>query len=547
MALLDGKYEILGEQSVGAGVSRMRATTPDGEAIRIEWFDPDPADDANFERYRRLLKRLTRDGRALVLDVVERPGARYVAWRLPLGTARTTRDDDLERTIAAAGFDPRGADVRTIDARAMLVALPFRPGPAAAAAERTRPQRTLRLPTHVATLIASGTLMLAAGLFTLLAFARYANDHAVVLPDLLGRPYPEVAATLHALGFDVVPVTVIDDQATPLAVVSLDPRPGVTLRPGRSVRVGVAYTAGAIDPTTVPRLIGISEAAAIEILAQAGLTIGKRIAIHLDAPQGIVLSQAPIPGTRIGRGAAVEVVLSLGPRSAATFVPDLTGRSEEEARALARLAGLRDAQVIVERIDTDAYPPGTVVTQSLPAYREVALGDAVLRLLIASAASMPADALPLLGGLSETEARRLAAGFAIEVETISERPLPDGVIAQSLPPGALPGDGTLRLLINERPLRIPVPNAIVTIREPQERTFAYGWYVEPGIRDVVAEVEAWLGSGARIVVTRAITRGGERVEGVWASTYPGIVEFVLTLNGEAYGAPQRAHGTLRSP
>jgi hypothetical protein len=43
------------------------------------------------------------------------------------------------------------------------------------------------------------------------------------------------------------------------------------------------------------------------------------------------------------------------------------------------------------------------------------------------------------------------------------------------------------------------------------------------------------------VVARTQVRGGGRVDGTWTTTYPGVVRFDLTLNGEPYG------GSLRVP
>jgi hypothetical protein len=129
--LLDGKYEIHDERALAGGVTSFAATAPDGEPVRVEWLDLEPDDEAAFERYRRLLKRLAREGRAAVQDVVARPGARYVAWYVPPEGSQVAHDATLDAAVAEAGFDPATAEVRRLDGAPRLVALPFRPPPVA--------------------------------------------------------------------------------------------------------------------------------------------------------------------------------------------------------------------------------------------------------------------------------------------------------------------------------------------------------------------------------------------------------------------------------
>jgi hypothetical protein len=255
-----------------------------------------------------------------------------------------------------------------------------------------------------------------------------------------------------------------------------------------------------------------------------------------------VLAQAPPAGSRAGRGAAVDVVVSLGPKPRLTFLPDLVGLPLEEARALAAIAGLAPSQVVVERLPSEQATLDTVLAQSLSPFRDVVLTDAVLRLIVADVpAARDPLGLPALGGLSEARARELAAGFDLEVVYVGERALPDGVVAQSLPVGARPG----RRPVDADRQRAAAPDPAAPGRRgrasPARRDLPYLWAIEPGIPLVVAVVTATTLEGDQIVVDRREVRGGERVEGAWSTTYPGVVRFDLTLNGEPYG------GSLRAP
>lgn len=550
MPLLDGKYEIHGERAVGPGVTAFSATAPDGAPVRVEWFELPPEDEAAFERYRRLLKRLTREGRAAVQDVVARPGARYVAWYLPPDASGAARDADLESVLREAGYAVTDAEIRRVDGQARLVALPFGTpvaAPAGAAAEpgTAAAPRRWRLPASPTARRWAWSLLLAATSVALafVGFARRANDAVIVLPDVVGTAYAEAAPRLYELGLRVSLNPVATDDHPAGSVLASDPEPGLTLRPGREVRLSVALPSGQLAPTDVPRVVGLtSAAAAIDALDRAGLRLGRLVRIHVDAPADVVLAQAPAAGNTVGRGAAVDLVVSLGPRPARTFVPDLVGLTLEDAASLAAIAGLTDAQVVVERLPSDVAAVDTVLAQSLAPYRDVVVAEAVLRLLVADGPPV-ADprGLPVLGGLSEAEARELAPGFAVDARYVSEIGLPDGVVAQSLPPGALPEDGTLVLTVNAQPVPVPIPRVTVTVRRPAPRSLAYLWFIEPGIPQVTAEVTATTLEGERFLVARSEVRGGGRVAGNWVTSYPGVVRFELTLNGEPYG------GALRVP
>jgi eukaryotic-like serine/threonine-protein kinase len=545
--LLDGKYEIHDERALDDSVTSFAATAADGAPVRVEWLDLEPDDEAAFERYRRLLKRLTREGHAAIQDVVARPGARYVAWYLPPDGAAVVHDAAVETAVREAGFDPATADMRRIDGTSRLVALPFRPPPAAPAPAPARVAvRRPRLPAATPALqtwVLAGVLATAGVALALGGFQRRSNDQVVVVPDLLGASYEVAAAALHRLGLRVVPQPVASETEQAGIVLAVDPDAGQTLRPGREVRLSIALPAGQLAPTDVPRLTGLTDVdRAVAALERAGLSLGRLVRIHVDAPAGVVLAQSPPAGSRVGLGAAVDMVASLGPRPRRTFLPDLVGLPLDDARALASVAGLTPGQIVVERLPSDGATRDTVLSQSLAPYRDVVLTEAVLRLIVAEApGARDPLGLPALGGLDEAEARSLAAGFDIEVVYVGEITLPDGVVAQSLPPGSRPSDGPLRLEVNSRPVRIPQPTPDVVVREPELRALPYLWFIEPGIPSVVAVVTATTLEGDQIVIERREVRGGGRVEGSWATTYPGVVRFDLTLNGEPYG------GSLRVP
>lgn len=562
MPLLDGRYEIHTESPSPGGGSIFRATAPSGEVVRVAWYDIRGEQESAFEGYRRLIKRLLREGQAAVLDVVSRPGAHYVVWRLPPeGAAELPGDEPLGALIREAGVDPSGARRFATADGAKLFELPFRPAGSAAPAPSPSPPPAIkqrlqrwsgRLNSVEAKTWSLSLLLLASALVAFsAAFALQSNNAVVVLPDVVGLPYASAAAALSEQGLRVRPVPVARDDVGSGAVIATVPSAGTPLRPGREVLLRVALPTGELTPRTVPRLVGLTSAeAAIAALERADLRVGSVVALHLDTPAGVVVAQSPAASEVVGERSLVHLVVSRGPQPVLTFLPELVGLSSAEALDLAALAGLSPRQVVLESVPSAAHPEGAVVAQSLAPYRDFNRDSATLRLVVARSPHLGAasgaaggalhrSGLPALGGMSESEAREVAVGFEVRVNTVADLNLPDGVIGQSLPVGATPSDGPLFLTVNARPVRIPRPEPVVLVRPLGERELSYLWFIEPGIPEVVAVVYATTLEGERLEVATTSARGGGRVEGVWRTEYRGVVRFDLELNGTPYGTPLR--------
>ncbi|CAN5689563.1 hypothetical protein BH23DEI1_BH23DEI1_18940 [soil metagenome] len=552
MPLLDGKYEILSERALAHGATRFEATSPQGERVRVDWYDVAAGDEAAFERYRRLLKALARAGDAAVLDVVSRPGARYVAWRIAPPDLPAATAAPITEAIVAAGLDPARADLRRDGRAVQLFDLPFGAGSAAGRsvtpvpmaegaerAPRTLAARFRRVrlgDDAVAWAVTTCLLLLATAAFAT-GFAARANDRLVYVPELVGASVHGAAERLAALGLRVESVAVASDDAVG-EVLALDPAAGAALRPGRSVRLTYAVSPGRLAPVTVPELVGLGDVdTAVVELEVAGLVLGRVARVHADAPPGTVLAQSVPPGNGLGQGQRIDLLTSLGPRPETTFLPGLVGLDVEDARYLATVAGLTEEQIVIEYVPSDRGAAGSVVSQSLAPFARVPRSAATLRLLVVAepTATRVPTGLTSLAGLSLERARSLAPGFDVRVEEIEDRNLPDGVVLQSLPLGAEPGAGPLVLTVNARPVPVPRPDVVAELRAPEERQVEFMWLIEPGIPEQRAEVRARTLQGDDVLVVRRQVRGGDLLRGTWTTAAPGPVRFTLTLNDQPYG------------
>jgi serine/threonine-protein kinase len=154
------------------------------------------------------------------------------------------------------------------------------------------------------------------------------------VPDLLGKDVDTARAELQAVGLTPGLVTDEFSDAPVGAVLRTDPAAGAALRP--EAPVAVVRSKG-VEQLPVPTVVGRTQAEAGEQLEDAGFRSTVREVFSEDVPAGTVVAQRPAGGTA-PRDSAVRIDVSKGPELVA--VPDLGGRSQEEAEAALAALGL---------------------------------------------------------------------------------------------------------------------------------------------------------------------------------------------------------------
>ena len=546
MSLLDGKYEIISQTAVDRGRTLIEATAPDGTLVRIEWFELEPIKEQAFERYRRVLKRLKRSGKAAVYDVISRPGAHYVAWESVGDGLARARDEEIDAVLLENGFDATSADVRRNGRSARLYGLTWEGGapvqqptvhpepvPHKPAARRTVPRRFA--PWGLALVLMVASLALLAG-----GFLRRTNNRTVRVPNVVGQNVNDAQRTLARLDL-AASASPLESSSPAGTVLSVQPAVGTELRPGRTVELSFALPQGQLASTKVPQLVGQTFPAQVTTALQAaGLQLGTVARIHASTPAGVVLAQSVPSGSKLAQGQAVNLLVSVGPVGQETFLPKLVGLSVDDAKYLAQVAGFAPDQILVDTVDAPDGYPGEVLSQSLAPYLPEPINDAILRLVVeqgTAPGSQPAPTVPSLVGMSLNHATSVATGYSITTTTVHSPLLPDGVVMQSPAPGAAPADHKLTLTVNVQPVALTAPGTGAIVKQPQLRHVPYAWTIQPGIPQQVATVYATPLNGQRRLVDRTTVHGGEVLKGTWLTNRPGPVTFTLELNGQPYGSP----------
>ena len=215
----------------------------------------------------------------------------------------------------------------------------------------------------------------------------------VAVPNVVGRRRDDAIERLRSAGFHAAVFSVASTSPRGF-VVAQNPQASSKAPKGSRVRINVSQGAPAATTTTstttggatttgtttaasakVPRVIGLSQAAAQRKLHAAGLRV-RTAYVASSKPSGTVVARRPAPGTTLRRGAAVRVNVSIGSNpKPAKAVPDVTGEDEATARSELEAAGFRVS--VVDEPTTDENEDGIVVDEDPVAGTRVPAGSLV--------------------------------------------------------------------------------------------------------------------------------------------------------------------------
>jgi serine/threonine-protein kinase len=213
---------------------------------------------------------------------------------------------------------------------------------------------------------------------------------------------------------------------------------------------------GGDDPkqVVVPDVVGDQENDARDTLEDLGFRVRTVEKPSKRFEAGEVMKQDPEAETEADEGSIVELTVSNGVPS--VEVPDLIGRSEEEAIALLRDAGLKPGEILRE--PSDVIDEGDVTDQEFPEGTEREADSAV-----DFTVSTGPEALLVPSVVGSTEdsaiAELEAAGFSAEVQRESSSDVDEGLVISQEPGAgseAEPGD-VIVIVVSEGAESQPMP------------------------------------------------------------------------------------------
>lgn len=181
----------------------------------------------------------------------------------------------------------------------------------------------------IAALCTAFLLAVGASAYLTLTFIIKSED-TVIVPDLVGKDVVSALELLSDLQLNTkVSGSEYSDQFPKNHVTFQEPEAGSEIKKDRDVRIMISKGARTI---LMPNLVALSERQARMIMEENGISRGQLSrTFNKDIEKDRIMAQVPTAGVMITRGAAADLLVSVGPRSAEFMMPDLAGLSVDEA------------------------------------------------------------------------------------------------------------------------------------------------------------------------------------------------------------------------
>lgn len=200
------------------------------------------------------------------------------------------------------------------------------------------------------------------GAFDLVFMPWYVGHNTVVrTPNITGMSYGQAARILEDNGFAIKIASENYNNTVPSGhIVSQMPYAGSLVKSSRTVYLSLSKGKQLLE---VPNLVGLTVRDARIALIRLGLSLSNAsYQFNDNIPANIIFSQSLPAKQKVGFGARVDVVVSLGPEIVYVVVPDVEGKSLDEARRILGAAGFIVGEVIQGEVN-ETFVPGTVMKQ----------------------------------------------------------------------------------------------------------------------------------------------------------------------------------------
>ena len=308
---------------------------------------------------------------AVVMKALEKnPKNRFQSAREMADALMKAKDGKLDPASVALESSGSRPPVKPVQPARMRELSPHSQG-----TSRRSPVRRRRSRRRVAEIVLSG--IAAACVLAALAFGvvQVYNrvSRSAVAPDVVGLSVGDAQTLARREGLNWQQTDINHDSIPAGTVISQIPEPDTAMEKGDSLLVAVSL--GPVS-TAMPDLSGMNYEDAAARLKERGFGNIVLIKTVSSSAVGTVLGQNPKAGESYLSGQSAELTISGG----STMVPELTGRSHEDAAALLRDSSLTEGTPIYVEV-TDPAQVGQVLAQ-MPVVGTMAVLDAPVTLTV---------------------------------------------------------------------------------------------------------------------------------------------------------------------
>ena len=201
----------------------------------------------------------------------------------------------------------------------------------------------------------------------------YVSGKEVSIPNVVGKDKDIASKILEDAGFNpVLEPARFDQKYKKDQVIFQKPSGGSIVKLNR--RVYLTVSGGEPTLTMLP-LVGKTLRDAQVSLEKMGLKIGKVDSVESEFPPNTIVEQQYFEGKEIAMGTSVDLKVSIGPKVGMIRVPNLLGRSLNEAEEILRSSSLKIGNRTY--ISSPTLLPNTVVDQQPSENTLIDSGDSV--------------------------------------------------------------------------------------------------------------------------------------------------------------------------
>ena len=231
----------------------------------------------------------------------------------------------------------------------------------------------LRKPFVRKSLIAFAAFVVFIAVMNYIVMPWYVSEPELKVPKVLGMKEADALNILKENGLNpVASDTTFDERFPRGSIIYQRPNAGETVKEGRRIYL---FISGGEPVVPVPVLKGKSIVDARFALERIGLNLGRIDSITSDYPKNVIFDQQFAVGTPLKKGDSVGVSLSIGHSVGTITVPNLIGKSLNEAEQI-----LADSTLKVGKINYQqsvSLLPNTVLDQYPSQGNKVNPGDSI--------------------------------------------------------------------------------------------------------------------------------------------------------------------------
>jgi len=228
----------------------------------------------------------------------------------------------------------------------------------------------------------------------------------VVVPSIVGATEKEATSALTPLGLTlVISEKRFDEEITSGLIIESDPAGGGKVDAGGSVK---AIISKGPERYEIPKLMGLTPEAAVNLLAKYPLKVGEIKEVYNDViPKGFVIGSSPTRGENVKRDTVIDIAISKGIET--LDVASYVGKTADQA-----LTELTDAGFSVDTVNqfSESVLAGTVISQQPSGGAPLAKG-AKITLTISKGSEFVF--IPNIFSLTEAKARAALSDLELKV------------------------------------------------------------------------------------------------------------------------------------